>query len=307
MKHLLASSVLALVAASSTATAQSAYPDGFTPYGYIDLSYIDSSSGGSGDTVLTSDAGFSWGFGGAFGVDFSLFAFAVGSDSFTAPYLALSYDFGDMRASIGKPRAAYDAFGAFRLERQVPIYGFFLSPYTNSLVTTVDFTDEAESYGVRLDGTTGALTYAVSIHGYQDEPGIYTISSGMRYDMGSELIVTGGIEYSDIEDESASSVKFGVSKSFGQFQTAVNAVWSETPFAMSASVTAIELSGGYDFNDRLSAGLSVSRYDDGLSDTLIGADVRYDIWNGASAYAGVVGTTGGSSDGVYSIGLSYDF
>ena len=46
MKHLLASSALALVAATTAASAQSAYPEGFTPYGTLSISSFGSTSGG---------------------------------------------------------------------------------------------------------------------------------------------------------------------------------------------------------------------------------------------------------------------
>lgn len=292
---------------AGTAFAQSAYPEGFTPYGTISLNYLDSGSGGSSETFATADAGFSWNFGGKVGVDFGLYGFAIASSSNSTYYLALAYDLGNARISVGAPSPAYTKFGDFRIERQMPYIGFVGGLLFDSTIRYVDVSNggSSHSYGLRVDGAAGAnFEYAVSVHGFADQEDVYGLSSSARYNFGEGLTVTGGLEILGEGSTTYTKAKLLVAKEFGRASIAA----AVASFDMGSGANSFwEVSGAYDLTDKWEVGMGVTG-SSGSGFNMVSLDTSYRIWEGASLTAAVSkNTDGGGSDAIYSVGLRYDF
>jgi len=315
MKTVLKTSIAAILSfAAAPALAQGAGSSGFDPYGYVSLNYLDSTGGssGSGLTYGVARGGFRWDFGGNFGIDYGVFAFGDENDTISAHYLALAYNFGDLRLSAGAPVPAFDTYGKFRITRQLPLYDVYLGPYVGSYLTFVDLQSSAGSsdqhtYGLRADGVTGGLSYAVSIHGVTDVDDVFALSSSAQYVMQNDVTLTGGLEYINVPSggDDLTKVKLGVAKDFGKFDAAFNAAYLS---GIGTNVTVYELSGSYDFNDKFNVGASVFGATETSELSLVAIDASYKFYANASLTASIVqSTNSGGSDGIYNIGLRYDF
>lgn len=310
MKRLLLSCAIIGTSFTTTAFAQSAYPEGFSPYGYIAVSSFGLTDGGDSETLFNGDLGFSWDFGGNFGIDYSMFGFHLDGDTSAAHYLALAYNFGDLRFSVGAPRAAFDQYGSLRIQRTVPIFGLELGSIAYSTITYLDLSSgsDAQSYGLRLDGSSsGGLEYAVSVHGVDGgsvPSDLTAITASARYTLASDLVLTGGIDYVTAGSTSLEKAKLGVSKAFGQFDAALNVLF----YGSSGDhVTFYELSGAYNFSEQLSVGLGVFGASENVFADLYTVDATYRFFDRASVFGSLTQTEGSGSDGIYTLGLRYDF
>ena len=308
MKHLLFSaSTLAIALTGTTAFSQAAETTGFTPYGFVSLNSFGV-TGGSSDSYFYGDAGFSWKFSDTFGLDASAVGFATDSSDASALYLAVFYDFGPVRVSVGAPRAAFDAFGRFRFQDTMPIIGLSATPLTSSVVTFIDLSASSSnehSFGVRVDGETASgLEYAISAHGFSDTPDAASINGSLRYSFGEGVTLTAGLEYDfSPSGDDLTKAKIGLSKDFGQYELGIMA--STLDGFGSSGITMTELWASYDVNDRFEIGASYITQSGGSD--LVTLDASYEIFPNGKLALAMARPTSGSSETLYNVGLRYDF
>jgi|GEM_PF-1548235 len=192
---------LAAAAASTGALAQS-LPEGVTARGTIELEYVHS-TGGFDEQVAYGDLDLSYrtpdGAGAlGFGFDLGLTALATtgGRDSAIYAAAVLTTLWGDY--SIGIPRTAFDqqinlppVVGSRLIDAEFAIGGG-----SRDFLSSAYLFGSSHIYGLRYDGSFGALGLSASLHDSEDLDG-YTFQLAGTYGLGNGATLLAGYERVD--------------------------------------------------------------------------------------------------------------
>lgn len=198
-------------------------------------------------------------------------------------YADISYDAGQLRATIGFPRPAYDLVAASALTAVMPRLALDSIGISRSRATFgTMFEPEFLPYGGGLSGQTGDLRYAVSVHGVPDYDvtiagsGLSLQKAGWRYDLGLEAV--------DQNDAVAWNTKLRLGLSLDRFDLGLGAFHP----AANGQPDAVEASVRYDLTDRAQVTAATRYLRQGDATQVIG--LRYDLADAFAINAGAAVT-----------------
>ena len=308
MQHLPGSAaVAALVLLSGPAQAFD-LGGGLSFGGEIKLEHV--SDGTESESFIASDVTLGWrsAADGGLGFGFDLTADSLylisESEDVTAYWggLVLTTGFGDVTIGAARPVTetiySFPSFGTSRLT------DFRLLAAKGSYISFLTILSDDITPGVSLEGSSGALSYGVSLHEL-DSPGgnIRSSQIALGYAMANTTIL-GGFEVLSIPGgNSASSWRLGVVHEMDALTLGaeINVLEGD----LNGSDTFVRLHGAYDITEALTVSADVGRVDvSGVTDTVWALGAEYRFGNGGFIQAG---TTSLDDDEIWDVGIGLRF
>lgn len=300
MKFFSATSFLALVSLAGPTFAFD-IGGGFSLTGNLEYERIQSGSEGSSMGILDADLVYqhSSGFGAFLGTQ-SISASGSSNETF---YGGLTYsgDFG--KVQIGAPRNALDDYVNAPAVAGIDFLDLQLGLFVGSALPVSLISSNDTAYGLRYDGSFGALDIGVSLH---DVDGTRVYDAAMNYRLGETVLMAGG-EHIESTGNSGSSFFLGAKHDFGQLTAGAIAGKSDL---IGISVTSLRAFAVYSVNDRLDVTATVLNLNgDGPNGTLYGISANYDLNEMVYVEAGYMGSSGSSVMGgdLFTVGLGVTF
>ena len=213
-------------------------------------------------------------------------------------YADVSYDTGKVRTSLGFPRPAYDGVAASALTDIMPRLALESIGISRSRATYgTMYQSDYLPFGAVIAGETGALAYAVSLHGVPDY-GTVIAGSGVsfgqgnwRFDLGAEAV--------DQDDRLDWNTKGQVVLVQDRLTLALGAYHP----AANAQPDALELSARYDLTSQLQVTALTRQIRADEATQAIGA--RYRVTDALAFDLGITET--GNPDKAVSVAVRYAF
>jgi hypothetical protein len=302
LRRLVCGSLAALAAAP--AAAQS-LPAGYYLEG--ELSFDNLRVDGDSENLGYADVTF----GGSFGAG-SPFGFMLGVDAISfdsvdevAFYGALTWSVGPGVVSVGVPRFVVDDYITAPNPGGTEFTDVALAflPLNGSLARNLYLLDDdVEVYGLRYDGSYGALEVGASAHRIDatgDDGMVYNI--GGTYELGF-VDVMGAVEVISIDSSTRGNTYLGISYEEAQF--GAGALYTNVQTL--GNVDAMQLWGSYEVLPDLTA---TANYQTLLGEDfdIIGLDVEYSPGGQFFVRGGAVTGDLLGNDDLYSVGLGYRF
>jgi hypothetical protein len=284
---------------SGQAAAQS--DEGLVLTGQTELEYLHSNS--SSDTLLATDMLLSYrgGYVGGVGLGFELGVDADllldSGDSYSALYGAVLLSTMAGEFAIGAPKPITDLLiekPSFAGMKALDLELAALSP---SIVGSASKLGDAQSYGLRYSGASGALRYGASVHKLHGVSGTL-YQAAAEYSFGSSA-VEGAIESDSLTGNYSGTI--GVTHSAGQFD--IGAYVTRERQTLDGNM--FQLSADYRVSDSLKVGGDVARLNFGSRQTLFGLSAEYGFGNGAYVQGGVADGDGMRTTMDASVGFKF--
>ena len=272
------------------------------------MSFTDQNNGKTHATII-GDVGFDLGVGAGFGLSFDAVGYKDGVSAL-AKYRAMTWSNDMFSIEIGEPEPGFRAYGRSSFTTRFAILDQNALTYADSYLTLSDLESGDAPRGIRVNLDTERFDLAISTHEAAIEGVDRPISASLAFALGANFTLSAGWE--KVPDQfmgmpmDVTKIKIGLSKDFGKLDFSLAAYRLEVDSVFfGQDRRAYEIGLNYQFNDRLSAGISVLDMPDD-NRRVTSADVSYQVWKGASLVAGASKTS--DKDGLfYGIGLRYDF
>jgi hypothetical protein len=275
--------------------------EGLSLTGQTELEYLRNRS--TSETLLATDMMLTYrgstmsgiGLGFELGVNADLLLDS--GDSFSTLYGAVLFSTMGGEFAIGAPKPITDVLiekPSFAGMKAVDLELAALSP---SIVSPVSKLGDAQTYGLRYSGESGAVRYGASVHKFHGLSGtIYQAAA--EYSFGTS-VVEGAIETDSVFGSYSGTI--GVTHTAGQFD--IGAYLSRERQTLDGNL--FQLSADYRINDSLKVGGNVARLDFGTKQTLYGLSAEYGFGNGAYVQGGVADGDGMRTTMDASVGFKF--
>jgi hypothetical protein len=276
---------------------------GLTQRGYVELEYL--ADGDDDDLFLTGDLALS--FGGAvvgsmagLGVDLGLVALSDGDNSYSAPYAALTWGFGQGKLSFGIPRSAYGTFGKAPPLGGMRVLQLELDTLSGSIAEQAYLLGDADTpLGLRYDGDYGALAVAASAQRF-DSDDVDAFALALRYQVTSNVSALADWEQVLTPGGNLDTTRVGGEWAYGAWESGL-AYFNRDP-NFGTHVDGTETWVTYRPTDRIS--VTGSAFNTNVVD-VYGASLRYDWPVGVYGQIGVA--DGRSLDTMFDLSVGFEF
>lgn len=261
---------------------------------------IEHSMVGSDDqTFLIGTGDLNLDFGNGFGIAASAESYVFDTDTYSALWLAATFDGDWGSVQIGVPESVIETYATTgEFNGSAGMYHFGMTGILRrSYVHHVAIFGGETPVGLRYDGVSGGLSYGVSYHSF-DDGALETLAAAVRYDFDT-YGVFGGVERNDMGGGDLTTWRVGADADFGSHGGSALVVGGNDGFP-----TTLELQGFYRPTDQIKLGAALLSIDG--SENLYGVNAEYAFANNAYM-RGSVTRADGFSDTMVDLSVGFRF